>query len=334
VRCHLLLWLAVLAVFATVSLSARPCFALVTYLSQAGDMGVSGSHDRLGSDSDARPISGTTEVNQMLSVTDSSPPSSYAAAAELHTRLRGDRIVLDAWTSAEATNCNDLVLCSAKSDVDLAIVFELDTAAVGVLNHPSIPGAHNGPVAQLAHTTLGFILAVGPDFGAAGIRSCGSLPANECFDFAYAFGGPGALFPAGEYELIFNRSSAMAKSAAPDAGTYMSDRSVQLHGGVGFTWECDVHLYFKRRCTTSCSTRRGAPAALARGRDDRSDRRGEYRVDRVTSVARATTGSSRCLFSIFIRLAQRATFRTEPLWSVRDLPLGARFDEIGSCRGL
>lgn len=38
----------------------------------------------------------------------------------------------------------------------------------------------------------------------------------------------------------------MAKSAASDAGRYMSDRSVQLHGGIGFTWESDVHLFFKR----------------------------------------------------------------------------------------
>jgi alkylation response protein AidB-like acyl-CoA dehydrogenase len=38
----------------------------------------------------------------------------------------------------------------------------------------------------------------------------------------------------------------MAKSAASDAGAFMSDRSVQLHGGIGFTWECDVHIYFKR----------------------------------------------------------------------------------------
>ena len=38
----------------------------------------------------------------------------------------------------------------------------------------------------------------------------------------------------------------MAKSAASDAGAFMSDRSVQLHGGIGFTWECDVHLFFKR----------------------------------------------------------------------------------------
>ena len=38
----------------------------------------------------------------------------------------------------------------------------------------------------------------------------------------------------------------MAKSAASDAGRFLSDRSVQLHGGIGFTWECDVHIYFKR----------------------------------------------------------------------------------------
>ncbi|MFI4894223.1 MAG: acyl-CoA dehydrogenase family protein [Phycisphaerales bacterium JB058] len=38
----------------------------------------------------------------------------------------------------------------------------------------------------------------------------------------------------------------MAKSAASDAGRFASDRSVQLHGGIGFTWESDVHIYFKR----------------------------------------------------------------------------------------
>ncbi len=38
----------------------------------------------------------------------------------------------------------------------------------------------------------------------------------------------------------------MAKSAASDAGAFISHRSVQLHGGIGFTWECDVHIFFKR----------------------------------------------------------------------------------------
>jgi len=43
------------------------------------------------------------------------------------------------------------------------------------------------------------------------------------------------------------RYSLMAKAAAADAAAYCSDRSVQLHGGIGFTWECDLHLYFKRQ---------------------------------------------------------------------------------------
>ena len=39
----------------------------------------------------------------------------------------------------------------------------------------------------------------------------------------------------------------MAKSSASDMAAFCSGRSVQLHGGIGFTWECDVHIYFKRQ---------------------------------------------------------------------------------------
>ncbi|RMD83964.1 MAG: acyl-CoA dehydrogenase [Candidatus Dadabacteria bacterium] len=39
----------------------------------------------------------------------------------------------------------------------------------------------------------------------------------------------------------------MAKAAASDAAAFCSGRSVQLHGGIGVTWECDVHIYFKRQ---------------------------------------------------------------------------------------
>jgi alkylation response protein AidB-like acyl-CoA dehydrogenase len=43
------------------------------------------------------------------------------------------------------------------------------------------------------------------------------------------------------------RCARMAKAAASDAASFCSGRSVQLHGGIGFTWECDVHIYFKRQ---------------------------------------------------------------------------------------
>jgi alkylation response protein AidB-like acyl-CoA dehydrogenase len=39
----------------------------------------------------------------------------------------------------------------------------------------------------------------------------------------------------------------MAKACASDMAAFGSSRSVQLHGGIGFTWECFVHLYFKRQ---------------------------------------------------------------------------------------
>jgi alkylation response protein AidB-like acyl-CoA dehydrogenase len=39
----------------------------------------------------------------------------------------------------------------------------------------------------------------------------------------------------------------MAKASASDMAGFASGRSVQSHGGIGFTWECYVHLYFKRQ---------------------------------------------------------------------------------------
>ena len=38
----------------------------------------------------------------------------------------------------------------------------------------------------------------------------------------------------------------MAKATATEALTLAADRGVQLHGGYGFTWDCDAHLFFKR----------------------------------------------------------------------------------------
>lgn len=43
------------------------------------------------------------------------------------------------------------------------------------------------------------------------------------------------------------RYARMAKSSASDAAAFACTRSVQTHGGIGFTWECFIHLYFKRQ---------------------------------------------------------------------------------------
>lgn len=39
---------------------------------------------------------------------------------------------------------------------------------------------------------------------------------------------------------------AMAKSYCGDGVKFVTDSGVQLHGGIGFTWDHDMHLYFKR----------------------------------------------------------------------------------------
>jgi alkylation response protein AidB-like acyl-CoA dehydrogenase len=39
---------------------------------------------------------------------------------------------------------------------------------------------------------------------------------------------------------------AAAKAYAGDSGRLVCGEAIQMHGGIGFTWELDLHLYFKR----------------------------------------------------------------------------------------
>jgi alkylation response protein AidB-like acyl-CoA dehydrogenase len=41
-------------------------------------------------------------------------------------------------------------------------------------------------------------------------------------------------------------AAALAKAAASDAFRRVSADGIQVHGGIGFTWDHDMHLYFKR----------------------------------------------------------------------------------------
>ena len=42
------------------------------------------------------------------------------------------------------------------------------------------------------------------------------------------------------------RAAALAKSHITDRAQQVARDAVEAHGGIGFTWECDVHLWFKR----------------------------------------------------------------------------------------
>jgi alkylation response protein AidB-like acyl-CoA dehydrogenase len=41
-------------------------------------------------------------------------------------------------------------------------------------------------------------------------------------------------------------AAAMAKAAASDAGREVTASAIQMHGGIGFTWEADIHWLYKR----------------------------------------------------------------------------------------
>jgi len=41
-------------------------------------------------------------------------------------------------------------------------------------------------------------------------------------------------------------AASMAKAYASDAGWRVANASLQVHGGIGFTWEHDLHLWLKR----------------------------------------------------------------------------------------
>jgi alkylation response protein AidB-like acyl-CoA dehydrogenase len=43
-----------------------------------------------------------------------------------------------------------------------------------------------------------------------------------------------------------SEAAAMAKAAASDAGREVTASAIQAHGGIGFTWEADVHWLYKR----------------------------------------------------------------------------------------
>ena len=66
-----------------------------------------------------------------------------------------------------------------------------------------------------------------------------------------------AAYAAGAEPDRFRWAAARAKAAASTAADEMGKAALQLHGGIGFTWEHPAHLYFKRAKT--CEAMFGTP---------------------------------------------------------------------------
>jgi len=47
-------------------------------------------------------------------------------------------------------------------------------------------------------------------------------------------------------EPVREEAAAMAKAYVAEAANYVTAESIQIHGGVGFTWDCDAHLHYRK----------------------------------------------------------------------------------------
>jgi alkylation response protein AidB-like acyl-CoA dehydrogenase len=59
-----------------------------------------------------------------------------------------------------------------------------------------------------------------------------------------------ALQAAADGSPLLPALAALAKAVCSDAFTFAAAETVQIHGGIGFTWEHPAHLYFKRAAAT------------------------------------------------------------------------------------
>jgi alkylation response protein AidB-like acyl-CoA dehydrogenase len=50
----------------------------------------------------------------------------------------------------------------------------------------------------------------------------------------------------GQRDASLRLAASLARATASDAYFHCASQAIQIHGGIGFTWEHDAHLYFKR----------------------------------------------------------------------------------------
>jgi alkylation response protein AidB-like acyl-CoA dehydrogenase len=74
-------------------------------------------------------------------------------------------------------------------------------------------------------------------------------------------------------------AAAVAAVAASDAGRVANEHALQCHGGIGFTWEHDLHLWLKRgkALELACGTTSAHRARLAAALFDRPVRQSQHR---------------------------------------------------------
>ncbi|MEU8252096.1 acyl-CoA dehydrogenase family protein [Nonomuraea sp. NPDC048916] len=179
----------------------------------------------------------------------------------------------------------DLLLVVARTP-DGPGVFAVERAAAGLAVEPLVTLDHTRKMARLELTgvageLVGAIgceaaLAAATDVSRALLAAEQTGVAQRCLDMVVEYAKTRIQFarPIGSFQIIkqrladaliqvesarsavytatrstgaeLARDSRVAALMAGKASTWVTAQTIQLHGGVGFTWEHDAHLYFKR----------------------------------------------------------------------------------------
>lgn len=127
-------------------------------------------------------------------------------------------------------------------DATPAIAHTLDIAAA------LLAAEQAGGAAQCLDTAVGYA-KIRTQFG----RPIGSFQAikHKCADMLMAVESARsaayyAAWTAAEESAELPQAAAVAKAYCSDAYYRVAAENIQVHGGIGFTWEHDAHLYFRR----------------------------------------------------------------------------------------
>jgi 3-oxochol-4-en-24-oyl-CoA dehydrogenase len=102
------------------------------------------------------------------------------------------------------------------------------------------------------------------DEARAGGAPAGDGPASDAAGAGRGSGGHGSSDAAGDGTGSaggVRLAAAVAALIAPDAAVKCAQECIQVHGGIGYTWEHDAHIYYRRALTLRALT--GSPARWA-----------------------------------------------------------------------
>jgi alkylation response protein AidB-like acyl-CoA dehydrogenase len=120
------------------------------------------------------------------------------------------------------------------------------TRAVVALAHEQVGGAHRclDMAVEYAKARVQFGRPIG-SFQAVKHKCADMLVRVESARSAAYYAGWAAAAGDDELQIV----APLAKSYCSEAFFFCAAENIQVHGGIGFTWEHDAHLFFKRAKT-------------------------------------------------------------------------------------